>query len=366
MKRKARLFTASGFGLVLILVLAACGRGDADGRSAATGDWEQTEAPALAVEGMEVTAGTILRSVEGAGIIEGINEATVVSEVQGTIESISFELGEYIEEGTVLARVDDAIARLSREEARYAAESARLDLVAAERRLESGSASQAEVTRARTQVNGALARLEAAEEHFRNHSIRSPIAGFIASREEEIGRGNYLNPGEPIARVVDLSSLRLEIAVGERELGYINEGARASVTIPVCGTEPIDAVVASIAAGADRRTGSFPVVIEWENSCDRARSGMSARVALEAQNGEEYLIVPNAAVRSDTSGTYVFLSVGETAERRDVGLGSRLGERVEVTSGLESGDVVIISALSALSNGAPVRTTVIGRTAEAL
>lgn len=355
--------------LAVVAGLVSCGRGDSDGGSAASGQWAQEQAEqvrALAVEGMEVSRGSILQRVEGAGIVQGVNEATIVAEVQGTITEVSFELGDYLEEGAVLARVDDTVARLTLEEARQALESARLDLSATERRFENGSASQAELSRARTVTNGALARFEVAEEAFRNHAIRAPISGYMASRGENIGRGNYLTPGTPVARVVDLSRLRLEIAVGERELGSIETGSPALVTVPVCGEEPIEATVTSIAAGADLRTGSFPVVIEWSNECERVRSGVSARVFIEAHGGADRLIVPSAAIRSDGQESYVFVASENTVERRVIEVGNRLGERVEVLSGVRSGEIVIVSGLSALSDGTMVETTVIGRTAEVL
>jgi len=353
----------------LVIVLSSCGRGGADGGSAASGQWAQEEAEqvrALAVEGMEVSAGSILQRVEGAGNVQGINEATIVAEVQGTITEVSFELGDYLEEGAILARVDDTVSRLSLEEARQALESARLDLSATERRFENGSASQAELSRARTVANGALARFEAAEEAFRNHAIRAPISGFVASRGENIGRGNYLTQGTPVARVVDLSALRLEIAVGERELGSIETGSAASVVVPVCGDEPIQATVTSIAAGADLRTGSCPVVIEWPNNCDRVRSGMSARVTIEAHRGADRLILPSAAIRDDPDGTYVYVVADNTVERRSIQLGDRLGERVEVLAGVRAGEIILVSGLSAVSDGSVVETSVIGRTAEVL
>ncbi len=353
-------------GLVLALLLASCG--GPDGRSAASGDWEgEGDQPALAVEAMEVTSGSIIRSISGSGVVEGINEATVVSEVQGTITSVSFDLGDFVEEGSILASVDGTIAALSLEEARQAFESARLDLSAAERRFENGSASQAELSRVRTVANGARARLEAAEETFRDHTIRAPISGYIASRGDIVGRGNFLTPGTPVARVVDLSAFRLEIAVGERELSYISDGSFAVVNVPICETGPFDAEVVSIAAGADPRTGSFPVVVEWPNTCgDVIRSGMSAAVEIPAQNGEELLIVPSSAIRRNEEGDFVYVAEGATVAMRFVELGQRLGERVEVVSGLAPGEVVIVSALSAIEDGSAVDATVVGRTAEVL
>lgn len=352
-----------------VLALAACGRGE-DGRSGATGDWAADQAAAepesVAVEALEVSSAPILAFVEASGTVRGINEATVVSEVEGLIQRAPFDLGQFVEEGEILAEVDATVARLSLEEAREAAESARLELAAVERRFEAGSASQTELTRARSALNGAQARLEAAQEQFDDHTIRAPISGFIASKPGSIGRGNYLSRGAAVARVVDLSRLRMEIAIGERELGFVSEGADARVTVPSCSETPYEASVRSIAAGSDPQTGSFPVVIEWENVCGTIRSGVSATARIAPNEAESRIIVPSAAIQREGQDAFVFVAGDGRVTRRAITLGERLGDRVQVTGGLDEGEVIVTSALSALSDGAPVEATVIGRTGDVL
>jgi membrane fusion protein, multidrug efflux system len=356
--------------VLLALTLSACGGGGrSDGASAATGNWAQEsagEVEALAVEALEASRGTLLQTVEASGTVRGGQEVEVIAEAQGAILESGFDLGQYVETGTVLVRTDATVAQLNVEEARGTLDSARLDLSATRRRFENGSASQAELTRAQSAADGAEARFEAAVKAREDHTIRAPIDGFIAGKAQNLSRGNYLNRGTSVARIVDLASLRMEISLGEREIQYISEGLPAEVSIPACGPLSFAARIRSIAAGSDPRTGSFPVVVEWENACDSVRSGMSATVRIRPVEASPAIVVPSSVIRRDSGGDYVFVAAGETVERREITTGDRLGDRVQVVEGLREGDVVITSGLTAISDGSPVNATVRGRTGDLL
>lgn len=366
--------------ILAAVMLTACGSGDSDGRSAATGEWAQERTAEIRntpvpVEAVEVSRGSVLRSIESSGIVRGETEVTVISEAQGRIEQADFELGQFVEEGTPLVRVDDTVARLNVDEARGVYESARLDLEATQRRFENGSASQAELTRARSTANGALARLETALKTLRDQTVRAPVSGYIAARGNGISRGNFLERGVPVARIVDLNTLRIEVTVGEREVQLLEPGAEAAVFVTACRAEPYVARVFSIAAGADERTGSFPVVVRWENHCDVIRSGMSAGVRIAPRGDSHRIIVPGSAIRQDSGGQFVYVLPRDAGgddqpngvvERRDIVTGDRLGDRVQVLSGLSDGEIVLVSGLSAVSPGQTVDAMIIGRSGEVL
>jgi membrane fusion protein (multidrug efflux system) len=200
--------------LILIIVLAGCGR--PGGRPEAAGP---PEAKPLAVEALTVTRGYLLRNIEAAGIVSGINEAYVVSETQGIIQSVSVELGDRVSARQVLVKGDDTIPRLNMEQTKEQFEIAKLDLEATEKLFNDGSASKAELTRVRSAVNGAQARYHSALKTYQDCTIRAPIGSYIAQKESEITLGNYLGPGMRVARVVDISSLKAEVAVGEGRVG---------------------------------------------------------------------------------------------------------------------------------------------------
>jgi membrane fusion protein (multidrug efflux system) len=364
MKRaRNQIFLGAGLLLAAAIALVGCGR-PGGGRPGGSPEGFQAapELTPLAVEALTVTRGELVRNIEAAGIVSGINEAYVVSETQGIIESVSFDLGDRISRGQVLVAVDDTIPRLNMEQAKEQFEIAKLDLEATEKLFNDGSASKAEMVRARSAVNGAQALYESALKAFNDCTIRAPIGGYIAGKESEITLGNYLSPGTRVARLVDISSLKAEVAVGEGEVSLVSEGAPATVLIPAAGDQKIfEATVDAIAAGSDPATGSYPLIVTWNNPVGSTiKSGMSATVTIETQSQEPTVLIPSAAIVEQAGQIYVFTAEADRAAQKPVQVGRRIGNVAEILDGLETGETLIISGLTALRRGDPVQATIIG------
>jgi len=342
-----------------LVALVSCGPGG--GRPGGPGGVAQSQEP-RAVEALTVSRGNLLRSVEAAGIVAGITEAYVVSETQGIIQSVSFSLGDPVERGQVLVKVEDTIARLNMEQAKQQSETAQLDLDAAERLFQAGSVSRADLNRARSNASGAQARYESALKVYRDTSIRAPLGGSVAQKDAAVALGNFLSPGTRIARIVDISSLKVEVALGETQIGLVRAGAPATVFIPAaCDEQLFEAAVTAVAAGSDPATGSFPVVVSWENLCgDRVKSGMSATVSIQTRQEQPVILVPSAALVEEAGVPYVYTAeAGRVAPKR-VRTGRRLGNVTEIVDGLEGGEVLIMTGLGTLRKGDPVTATVVG------
>jgi membrane fusion protein (multidrug efflux system) len=358
-------------GAVLLLVAAivpvGCLRpaGQRPGRGPGTvpaGVEGASEVKPLAVEALRVTRGELIRNIETAGIVSGINEAYVVSETQGIIQSVSFELGDRVSEGQVLVKVDDTIPRLNMEQAKEQLEIAKLDLEATEKLFNDGSASKAELARARSAVNGAQALHQSALKTFQDCTIRAPITGYIAGKESGITLGNYLSRSLRVARIVDISSLKAEVAVGEGQISLVAEKAPATVLIPAAGDQKLfEASVSAVAAGSDPATGSYPVIVTWENPAGNAiKSGMSATVTIETQAQEPVVLIPSAAIVEQGGQNYVFTVEANRAAQKPIQVGRRIGNIAEILDGLKEGETLIISGLTALHRGNPVQPSVIG------
>lgn len=371
--RAAVVVSVAGF------LLFSCA-GNGDGTSAASAPWDgaasgrdessdgeaEVQQPELAVDAMEVTRGALVETVEASGRVRGAQEVRIVSEVEGTIRSAPFELGDAIGEGAVLLEVDPTLAALRLEEAQKLLEGAEIDLAAVQRRYENGSASQSELIRARSAADGARTRQRAAEKEYQDHFIRAPISGRIAAREEGIGRGNYITRGSVVARIVNLETVELQVGLGEDEIGLVETGSSAEINIPACGTVPVSATVYAMAAGSDARTGSYAVVIRWENRCENLRSGMSAVASISVQNDLVTLLIPGSAIGDGGDEAFVWVVDGNTAEKRTVETGRRMGDRVEVLTGLDEGEIIAVSAISSLTEGRRVNAVVRGSTGDNL
>ncbi len=346
------------FILLILTLLAGCSRSS----QSETPPSSAQAAQPIAVEALEVTQGTLISEIKGSGTISGIREAMVVSQTQGIIEAVSFELGNQVSKDDVLVQVDSEIARLNMEQAREQLENARIDYQTKENLVEKGGASRADLLRARSALRGAEARYKQAQKAFEDCSITSPISGFIAEKQPTATIGNYLSPGMQIAKVVDLSALRLRISVGEGVIGQIREGSQATVIIPAaCEGKSHIAEVVAIAAGSDPGTGSYPVILEFENRCGPAvKSGMSAEATIIPAVEAQHLIIPSVALARRNGEDVVFVADGGKARVQPIQTGRRIGNRVEVLEGLQSGDLLIISGITSLSDGDAVNSTTIG------
>lgn len=344
--------------LVLILLNGCSGPPES---KAGSGDSPQTQQP-LAVEALEVSRGPLITQITGSGTISGTSEALVVSQTQGIIEQVSFELGRKVTKGETLVQVDSEIARLNMEQANEQLENAHIDYQTKQRLVEQGGASRAELLRARSALRGAEARYKQTRKAYEDCSITAPISGYIAEKEATATIGNYLSPGMQVAKVVNLDMLRLQLSVGEGVIGQVRVGSSARVRIPAaCEGQSYSAQVTAIAAGSDPGTGSYPVVLEFKNECGTAvKSGMSAEASINPAGDKEVLIIPSAALARRNEQEVVFIADQGSAKVQPISLGRRVGNRIEVLQGLQAGDLLIISGITSLSGGDPVATTRIG------
>jgi membrane fusion protein (multidrug efflux system) len=349
--------------LLALVVLGSCGK--PDGVAGAT-VWEGEQSQdTIAVEALIVSRGALVDDVRASGVVAGVREAFTVSETQGLVRTVSFNLGDSVREGQELLGVDDRIAALNLDRAKEQYEAARLELDATEKLAASGRSSPADLTRARGNASGAKAQYETALKTYNDTRLRAPIAGVIASKDEIATVGATIAPGVRVARIVDTSSFRLTVGVGEREVGLIEPGAMARVFVPAAlGEEFVEGRVTAIGAGSDPATGSFPVVIAFRNGFGgRIKSGMAASVSIKARETTPSVVVPSAAIVRRGAASAVFVDDNGKAAVRQVAVGRRSGVRVELLSGLAEGERLLISGLTRLRAGTPVVATMVGDTA---
>ncbi len=343
---------------VLLLVFSSC-----TGRDRGNPDDEVSEAiTAVPVEGVRINRGVLIDSVTFSGVVEGGREATVVSETQGRIEELSIRLGAQVAAGDVLLRVDDTVARLNMEQARQQLETARIDLRSKEELFRGGAVSRAELSRSQSAAAGAEAAYRSAVKVFEDSSVVSPIDGYVAFIADGLSPGNYLTRGARLVRIVDIDRLVMKGGVGEQLVSLVETGAAASVVIPAaCGEQVFDAEVTAVASGSDPATGSFTVVVEWDNPCgQRVKSGMSASADIAPSRMETELMVPSSAVLRRNGESRVLLAEEGIVRTALIEPGSSLGNRTVVKSGLKEDDVVLISGLSSLSDGDQVELSIVG------
>jgi len=204
---------------------------------------------------------------------------------------------------------------------------------------------------AASMVAQARAGLQFAQVQLGYATITAPISGVVTSRM--VDPGDTVSPGVPIITVEDDSLYRLEADVPDKDAGRLSIGQTVSVSI---GSENVtcEGKVAVIAPSGDPSSRKFVVKVNLPKSA-AVRSGNFGRLSFATGNALG-VIVPEAALRDEGGLTFVFV-VGkdDRAQMRVLKPGRKMDDGIEIISGLNAGDRVIVSNTGVLADGLPVR-----------
>ena len=271
------------------------------------------------------------------------------------------EIGDVVEAGDVIALLsphlggeqDYAAIVADRASARAAYQAARSDRQRVEGLLAEGAVSQRRLEEARAAENTAKARLDAAVARLEavhgeasgqaGFAIRSPVAGRIA--HVAVGRGQFVNPGETLFRIVDPTTLRLTADVAE--IDAVGMGSPAGAWFTPAGGDEVFQITDDngrlIAAGGavDPVKRTVPVVFEFDNKGQGFRAGTSVTARIRTGAPFEGPAIPASAIVDDAGQPVVFVMAdAENWQRRVIRVALRDGAYVGVAAGLEPGERV--------------------------
>ena len=198
-----------------------------------------------------------------------------------------------------------------------------------------------------------LERLERSSEPLEHLPIRAPVSGYVV--EKNLVEGSAIEPGRRLYRIAPLSRVWIEAEVYEYELPLIREGQNATVTLPYMPERSFEATVAYVYPTLDPKTRTARLRLELPNADLALRPDMYANVRVQVERGER-LVVPQSAVLYAGERNFVFRALGGGRFRpQPVEVGLHSGEHVEILSGLESGDEIVISATFLIASESRLR-----------
>lgn len=350
-----------------LLALGACKKGtsEADAASAkAAAMTIGTENIAIVTTG-EVTSGPML-----SGAIMPERDATVRAQVGGSVLQTYAEQGQRVGAGQLLARIDatglqDAFlsARAAVTSANFGADIAARELARSEKLLTAGAIAERDMEqtrRASGAANAALAdarsRLANAQKQLGNTRIVAPIPGVVSERP--VSAGDVVQPGTAMFTVVDPSSMRLEASIPADQLSAVRIGVPVNFTINGYPGRTMLGKVTRISPTADPATRQVRIIASIPNTTGALVGGLFAtgRLASEIKSG---LIAPASAIDQRSNIPAVMRIRQGRVERVQVQLGLRDegAERVEITSGVQAGDTLLLGAAQGISSGTVVRVS---------
>jgi membrane fusion protein, multidrug efflux system len=286
------------------------------------------------------------------GSLTGIKEATLVSYVGGRVESIKASEGAYVKKGASLARIDAAKAHSMLESARLAEEIAKGTLQRTEKLFADGNASQVSLDQAKLGYLTAQTKREEAEQAWRGQLCVTPLSGYVTARH--IRQYQELGPGAPTFSVANTRKMLVTVGIPESELGGVEVGNEAEVTVSVLPGRTWQATVTRLALQIDRHSRVSNAELTIENSDKALRPGMTAEVTLKRRSLTDAIVLPTGAIMTDDRGSFVAVATGDEAFLRDITTGTANTTRTVVTDGLVEGDRVIVAGQHLIVDGTKV------------
>jgi len=373
------------------------------------------DAGPIAIRVAPVVSRQIQRVVEAVGTLYPYDEVVVSAEVDGRVEEVRFDLGDAVAQGDVLARISEEEQRylvaqteaqlrqalerlgLKNEEERVhdiretpEVRRAQADLFDAEQRykrarqlVDQGIGSQQDLDAAQARYKAMLAAYDATlnqtrnliqqveqykaslqlqRKRLRDTTVRAPFAAYVKERQVTVGQ--YVRVNTPLFTLVKINPIRLRAEVPERMAPWIQIGQAAEVSVEAYPDRRFEGRVWRISPTVDQSKRTFLVEALIQNPGGELKPGSYAKARIRTNKFEQVYLVPVRAVNYVLGTNKVYAVRGNTVEPREVKLGDRFGQEVEIVEGVRPGERVAITQLNRLESGVSVRVVEEGTRSE--
>ena len=387
-----RLFTA----LAVAATAAGCAKNEtaqARGRDAAR-----------TVKTETVRQTTVKRSVEVVGTLAAVDQVTISSEAEGKVSRILADLGDRVTGGQALIQLDNEKqqynfdqqkAALERTLAQYGApdpqhlpeiektpdvQKANADLVQARQAYDRASElfkktlvprqtlDDAETTlqskkagyesalqsakNLRASIQASEASMKLADRQFRDTLIRAPFEGYIERRL--VNLGELVKMQMPVMAVVRVDPLKVTAEIPEKMAPWISDGQPVELHVDAYPAQAFTGKVSRISPAVNTATRSFPFEALVPNKDALLKPGTFARVHIESGKADDVLTLSYGALQYRYGVNRAFVVQGDTLSARELKVGDRLGDRIEIISGVKAGEQVAVTDIEKLVDGTKV------------
>jgi HlyD family secretion protein len=331
----------------------------------------------MTVEVARATRASISEEIVVVGNLIGEQTVSVVPRTAGRLQDVYVRLGDRVSRNQRLAKIEDyeIVEQVKQAEAAQEVSLATIRQREADLKLAETSAERsrnlyqrqllpkqtlddnearyqaaiAQLDLARAQTTQSKARLDELRINLGNTIITSPVNGFVARRA--VDPGAFVSNNQPVADVVDITTVRLVANVVEKDLKQMQSGNATRVQVDAYPGETFKGRIARVSPVLDPATRTAPIEVEIPNPEFRLKPGMYARVGITTDVKKDALVVPVNAVIDLGGRRGVFQPQNESAIFRSVQVGTEQRDVIEILGGIVEGDMVITTGAGALRDG---------------
>lgn len=405
--RRGRLIVLAILAVVVIgaaIVFAMSRRAPAPAASTPVAAAETTAAQPVEVTSATAVTRYAAQNVEVVGSLAADEEVIIAAQAEGELSSLTVDFGSFVQQGQVIAQIDQRNAQLKVEQAQAALNQttarlgmkegerydpvtnadvrvaksqldwAKMDLDRATRLVEQGDISRSVYDQAQIAFHTAEARYQASIDQVRQQLamveqlraalalarkevgdtvVRAPISGAI--KEKHVSRGSYLQKNGRIVTIVRINPLRVRTEIPESSSGAVRIGQTTSFRVDTFPDRTFNARIVRIGPSMNETTRALTIEAEVNNPNNLLRPGMFARSQLVVNPNASAVYVPLKAVQYIAGLSKLFVIHQGLASERIVKTGTTDGEMIQILEGVKEGEIVATSNLEKLQQGTTVR-----------
>ena len=349
MSTKTKMFLIGGVIVIILIALIAKNR-------AALNSTPVSASITTAYSVSVVTAAkqSLEDRISVVGTINAFNDVAVLSETQGRVLKVDVEVGDYKQAGAVLVEVDSELKEAAYKAAKVTYEKAKKDLERYEVLFSEHSISDTQIEQARWSYQAAEAQYVVARRQLNDTKITTPISGIVTARYVNVGTMVMGAPqATQIVNIVDISKLKAKVNIAEQDLFKIHVGDAAEVTTDLFPHTVFPGTVFTVSSKGDDGH-MYPVEVLLNNPKLQLKAGMFVSVTFKPKATVPALLVPREALIGSLQDAKLYVVKNNIAKLRQVTVTKQVGTNMEITGGLQEGEMVVIDGQDNLSDSVSV------------
>lgn len=315
---------------------------------------------------------TVIRKLELSGTVTSPHASQVSTSVEGLVSAVHFDSGAHVKEGDLLLELDAEIEEAAYLQAEAHVAQAAAEVVDAKRRLgiaeslakrDYGPKNEVEARQAEVEIDTATHESHVAEQKRRKaildrHKLPAPYDGVISRRMVEVGQ--WVTPGTAVFELVAMRGFRVDVPVPQAHYARLREGADIEIKLDALPDESIPATIGALIPVSDPDARTFTLRVLPVREDIPIMPGMSARVLINLDTGRRDVAVSRDALIRYPDGritVWVLKNDGDRASvtERRIEIGLAFDGMVQVLSGLDEGERVVVRGNESLREGQTVR-----------
>lgn len=330
--------------LLAVVLVSSCGQKK-----------EHQEKAPMRVKTLVVSPGLVDKAQTYVGIVEE-REATAVSFTgMGVVKRVLVNEGQAVSRGQLIAEMDDTQARNLLSGAEAAMAQANDALERYKMLHDAGSLPEVQWVEIQSKVAQAKSQLEVAKKNLADCRLTAPVGGIIG--QKQVGAGETALPSQSVVNILDISSVKVKVAVPESEIGRIHSDTHSTINVEAIGRSYEGGRIEK-GVQADALTHTYDIRIHVVNSDRKLLPGMVASVRF-LQEGSQSIssrMIPVTSVQKKADGSLFVWIVDQQkkAHRTTVTIGGTNGNYVTVIDGLNMGERIVTEGYQKLSEGTKV------------